>query len=61
MSKLPGRGTHNQRVESTHFDNSPTNRALWNLSLIMKEIANNAQDGASPHNNKAAIQKPDRS
>lgn len=44
MSKLPGRVTHNQAVESTYFDNSPINRALWNLSLIMREIANNEQN-----------------
>ena len=39
MSKLPGRGTHKQSLLSTYVDNSPMNRALWNLSIIMREIA----------------------
>lgn len=55
MSKLPGRGTHSQSVESTYFDKSPLNRALWNLSLIMREIANNEQKRIhSPSGGEAA-------
>lgn len=55
MSHLRGRVTHNKLVESTYFDRSPMNRALWNLSLIMKEIANNEQNQThSPSGGEAA-------
>jgi hypothetical protein len=55
VNKLPGRGTQNKLVESTYFDESPMNRAVWNLSLIMRDIANNGQNQThSPSGGEAA-------
>ncbi len=56
MSNLPRKGTNNQSVESTYVDKSPMNRALWNLSLILKEIVNNEQNQThSPSGGEAAV------
>ena len=52
---MPNRDKANGRNLPIPSFDDPAGWALWRLSMILKEIADDARDGASPQNDEAAI------